>query len=167
ETITTQTPVVYFSDQSVGANAWEYIISDGSSFTTADFVHEFADPGEYTVTQITTNSFGCTDTLITTLQMDPTLIVFIPNAFTPDGDGINEVFLPVVSGTEVSDYTFRIFNRWGEVIFETTEMGKGWIGNVKGGGHYAKDGVYVYEVIVESDELRDRQRFVGHVTLLR
>ncbi len=165
--VTTQTPIVTINDQSLGATSWMYTISDGGLYLNDEFSHEFSTPGEYEIWQFVTNQFGCVDSTLRLVDMQPALIVFVPNAFTPDGDGINEVFLPVISGTEVDEYLFRIYDRWGEVIFETDQLGKAWIGNVKGGDHYAKDGVYVYDIVVGSDTLKIREKYTGHVTLLR
>lgn len=165
--VTTQTPIITINDQSLGGTSWFYTVSDGSNYFNNEFSHEFTTPGEYDVWQYVTNQFGCVDSTLHTVDVRPTIIVFVPNAFTPDGDGINETFQPVIGGTDISDYSFRIFNRWGELIFETDNLNQAWVGNVDGGEYYAQDGVYVYEIIVESDTLKLREKYTGHVTLLR
>ena len=97
---------------------------------------------------------------------DPSL--FIPNAFTPNGDRYNQAFYPVIaSPAECWDFwEFQVYNRWGGLMFETDYPGQQWLGDVRGGKHYAPDGVYVWK-------LRARHRYgkayemQGHVTLIR
>ena len=106
------------------------------------------------------------DTFITNPCLDPTL--FIPNAFTPNGDGHNESFRPViVSPPECWFFwEFQIYNRWGNKIFESNYPGQQWLGNVNGGSYYAADGVYVWK-------LRARHRYgktyekQGQITMFR
>ena len=89
--------------------------------------------------------------------------VYLPNAFTPDGDGINDRFLPV-SSCALSEFELMIFNRWGEQLFTTLEPGQGWDGI--SGGRLAPDGVYVWKMRFKAVGDARRER-VGHVTLLR
>jgi len=86
---------------------------------------------------------------------------FIPNAITLNNDGVNEVFQ--VYGGPFIDPIMRIFNRWGIMIFETSDIEKGWDGGV--GEYYAPDGVYVYQVSYETD--KGRKEFMGTVTVIR
>lgn len=94
--------------------------------------------------------------------------VFIPNTFTPNGDGKNEAFYPVIASPADcwSFWEFEVYNRWGGLMFETNYPGQQWLGDVRGGDHYAPDGVYVWK-------LRARHRYgrsyemQGHVTLVR
>ena len=98
--------------------------------------------------------------------LDPSL--YIPNTFTPNGDGNNESFRPVITAPPECwlFWEFQVYNRWGNVIFETNYPGQQWLGDVNGGRHYASDGVYVWK-------LRARHRYgktyqeQGHVTLFR
>ena len=69
---------------------------------------------------------------------------YIPNAFTPDQNNYNETFYPVVSGSNITHYVFRIFNRWGEEIFTSSTPGEGWDGNYKGAP--VQDGAYSWSV---------------------
>ena len=92
---------------------------------------------------------------------------FIPNAFTPDGDPLNHSFLPVfTSGFDPQDYHLLIFNRWGEVIFESYNSANGWDGNYASGEPVA-DGVYVYAIDFGDLLSDERYEVRGHVTLLR
>lgn len=70
---------------------------------------------------------------------------YVPNAFTPDSDGTNDVFLPVLECTP-DRAVFRVFNRWGQVLYETEDLNKAWTGHGGSGSHYAEPGVYVWQL---------------------
>ena len=94
--------------------------------------------------------------------------VFVPNAFTPDLDDLNEVFLPVVS-CDVNDYTFEVYDRWGELLFFTDQVGEGWNGAGRAGTHYVEGEVYLWKLQFKADLpgaaiVVDR---IGHVVVLR
>ena len=91
-------------------------------------------------------------------------VFFAPNAFTPNNDGDDDVWLPTVIGA--SEYKMEIFNRWGEVIFHTDEPSEPWLGNINGGDHYAKDGIYLYRIWY-LDLVGLPHAFEGHIALLR
>jgi gliding motility-associated-like protein len=100
-------------------------------------------------------------------EVIPVIIdVFVPNAFTPDDDGINEYFIPSIYTTwPIDRYVFQIYNRWGEVIFETDDPYKGWMGEVHEGAFYSRDGVYVYHIEITTGVVT--REFDGHVMLFR
>lgn len=160
-------PYFFLTDRSEGADTWEYIISDGNSYTSQEFSHELTTSGLFSVTQIVTNIFGCTDTLTMEYNFDPELLVYVPNAFTPDYDGLNDVFKPVISGATVRDYRFIIVDRWGETVFVTEDQREGWLGNFRGGDHFVMGGVYVWQLEVTTVEDRIKKVYTGHVTILR
>ncbi|MBK9275243.1 MAG: PKD domain-containing protein [Flavobacteriales bacterium] len=110
---------------------------------------------------VVTNTDSCSSTDMATVY--PPTCVNVPNAFTVDGDGNNELFFPVVYPV-VRFREFRIFNRWGEVIFRTSDPNTGWDGTY--GGARAQDGVYVWKLRY-SDGNNNELEKVGHVTLLR
>ena len=88
---------------------------------------------------------------------------YVPNTFTPDNDGVNDVF--EVVGEDLRGYRLQIFNRWSELVFSSEDPDEPWIGNVRGGEHYAPDGLYVWRLRAEAP---DGPRLVeGHVLLLR
>jgi gliding motility-associated-like protein len=87
----------------------------------------------------------------------------MPNAFTPNQDGLNDVFRPVMAGIAKLDF-FRVFNRWGELVFATSEPGKGWDGTFRGGKQDTGTFVYVIEGVDYTGKVILRK---GTVTLLR
>jgi len=110
----------------------------------------------------------CVDASATVIVVpgDCEAVIFVPNAFTPNADGFNDVFLPSVQGP-ADNYRLEIFNRWGEVLFSTNDRGQGWDGGY--GGAASQDGIYIWVITyTEFTELgRTARRLVGHVTLLR
>jgi gliding motility-associated-like protein len=122
------------------------------------------DTGTYWIKLVVTTDKGCKDSSMKKVVIGPDIIIFVPDAFTPDNAGPNEnnTFRPYVINNKT--YEMLIFNRWGEKMFETTDLSKGWDGNYL--GKPAPDGVYVYKMIVTSLEDKVFQ-YNGTFTLLR
>jgi gliding motility-associated-like protein len=120
----------------------------------------------FTVWLYATNEFGCIDSVSQQVQVVIEPIYYIPNTFTPDGNKFNNSFLPIfTSGFDKNNYNLLIFNRWGELLFETNNASVGWDGTY--GGQLAPDGVYIYHVTFR-EEFNDKVHVVrGHVNLLR
>lgn len=95
--------------------------------------------------------------------------IFAPNAFTPDGDGINDVWL--IQGVNIVSYQLLIWNKWGERIFETKSMDLPWLGQRKDGDEYVEAGVYPYRIIYTIDEgekgISEPIEIMGQVMLIR
>lgn len=160
-------PYIIVNDRSEDAVSWLYTMSDGEVYTEPEFTHTFTNPGVFEITQYVTNAFGCSDSLSLAIEFEPNLLVYVPNAFTPDDDGLNEAFRPILSGATVNHYRFTIVNRWGEVVFESTDPSEAWPGNMRGGDHYVQTGAYVWLLEVGTEENRIREQFTGHVTVVR
>lgn len=122
--------------------------------------------GEYIVTVAVEGECGDT-TLINSVVLEQCEKVFcepfVPNAFTPNNDGINEVFMPVFD-CEDNDFVLRVFNRWGDKIYDSENTGRGWNGGLN--GYYAQDGMYIYEVEFSASSV-ERKKLRGTFTLLR
>jgi gliding motility-associated-like protein len=113
------------------------------------------------------NEYGCLDTLCQDIYVENVLQVFIPNTFTPDGDGLNDVFLPIVNGELDGSYRFWVYNRWGDTVFYTEEVGKAWTGGYDGNTYYIPDGYYLWKVQVESLETGKLETYSGNVFIVR
>ena len=87
--------------------------------------------------------FNAPDTIIAHYEKEP-LTYYVPNSFSPNNDGINDVFKPITNAVDPEYYHLMIFNRWGEMVFETKDSKQGWEGDYKGGEYYLKDDVYTY-----------------------
>jgi gliding motility-associated-like protein len=95
------------------------------------------------------------------------LQVHIPNAFTPDGNGNNDFFKPVIAGSEVREYYFAIFDRWGNVVYETEDLEGCWNGQVHNTGAEAQDGVYNWVLKIRSIDQPVIGSQQGFVLLIR
>lgn len=164
DTMASAPNVFRFTDLSVGGASRLWDFGDGTSSGLPDPVHMFpGDGGGYTVCLTVENSFGCMDAACQYLVVPADPEVYVPNAFTPNGDGVNDVFLPVLNGFFGWEYRLTIFDRWGAVLHETRDPGRGWNGRSR--GRDVQVGVYVWKLELESSgDIRD---FTGHVSLVR
>ncbi|MBN4051406.1 PKD domain-containing protein [bacterium AH-315-M05] len=163
-------PVINFIDQSQGDTiAWSWDFGDPASGET-DFiqnpVHEYSDTGTYIVEQIIVNQFSCPDTFYRTIIIQPGYIFHVPSAFTPNDDGINETFIPQGIGIDEENFEMIIYDRWGNLIYETTNINKPWDGRANNGSKIAQQDVYIW-VIFTRDMQGGRHKYLGHVTLVR
>lgn len=156
-------PEVTINDNSTDAIWCSIDWGDGTVTDCAENTHTYAKYGKYAIVQTVANSSGCTDTALVTIIKRPEFRFFVPNAFTPDGDGFNEEFIPKGLGWE--EYTLRIFNRWGQKIFETSDTDKTWDGKMN--GKDAPIGVYVYQITFRDAVEYKLYEYRGSLTLLR
>lgn len=156
---------VAFIDRSSDALSYNYFFDDKNfrSFEPNP-THSYLTSGLKRPTLIVTNGFGCSDTATRTLYVEP-FTVYIPNAFTPDGSELNEYFKPIIY-LPVDIWEFKIFDRWGELIFESTNPTDYWDGTYK--GLPVPMGIYTYRLDYRSCEEIDSERTIfGHVNVLR
>ena len=109
------------------------------------------DTGSYQVKLFIRNQEGCIDSVIKLVVLYPDFKLYMPNTFTPNGDGVNDNFFPVGIGFSPSeDFSFIIFNRWGDIIFESNNLGDSWdgIAHKKGGKELVQQGIYVWKLVV-------------------
>jgi gliding motility-associated-like protein len=167
--LSTIDPIAQFNNQSVDAiiNQWNFGGLGTSEETDPVFEFPSEEPANFEVCLRVTNDLGCIDSTCRILHLDNQYILFVPNAFTPDNDGLNDIFLPVLKGFDETTYTLQIFDRWGEMIFTTNDVNTPWIGDVLNGTHYAKDDVYHWQILVKDREKAEYRRFRGLVTLIR
>ncbi|MBL0046897.1 MAG: gliding motility-associated C-terminal domain-containing protein [Bacteroidetes bacterium] len=136
-------PLVSFTNQSLNETSWHWDFDDaGSSSILENPSYTFSGVGNYQVSLIAQNGL-CADTLSETITVIPFTAYFIPNSFTPNGDGINEVFGISGTGIDSVDFEMAIYNRWGELVFQSNEYTKKWAGKTTS-GYPAPEGIYVY-----------------------
>jgi gliding motility-associated-like protein len=112
------------------------------------------------------NYLGCADQVCHPIVLEDEFTVYVPNTFTPDGDVNNQVFYPVFPPNyPIEKYQLLIFDRWGEVIFETTDHHEGWNGRYS--SEDSQDGVYTWKIIVKDGNTNKTHELLGHVSLLR
>lgn len=155
------TPVLYLYHKTQDVQSFEWVINDLYISGEPDLVYPIEKTDIYNIKLIVINKYGCRDTASKDLNVQLITKVFIPNAFSPNGDGLNDVFTPVFQGG--SDIIIRIFNRWGELIF-INKNGEGWDGNNK--GKPAEQGIYHYIVSLKN-EIGEHIYFSGTLHLLR
>lgn len=131
---------------------------------TNNVLINFDQVGEYEVTQITRNGSSCADTVKKTIYVVAEFTVFIPNAFTPNGDGVNDLF--TFDGIGIKSFTAEVYNRWGEKVYEWNENSSlhGWDGT--NSGQQSKMDTYVYKIIVR-DQLGKEYYFYDSFNLIR
>jgi gliding motility-associated-like protein len=158
---------VVFTNTSAGDNisTWHWSLKDNAgnyNATTENASYLYTDAGTYPVAMVVSNAFGCSDTLIKLVTVDPDFSVYVPNTFTPNEDGKNESFYPVTRNASLLG--FSVFDRWGTKIFSTEEPGVGWDGTYM--GKDCQQDVYVWKLTVtgRNGELKS---MTGSVTLLR
>lgn len=156
---------------SQGAIAYVWDFGDNSGLTTETSPsHDFPTNSltNFEVTLVAFNELGCTDTARVILTMGEEILIYVPNAFTPDGDQYNQEFKPVISnGFDPYDYSFYIYNRWGELIFESHDADFGWPGTFGVGGEICQDGVYTWLIEYKSLLTTKREKLNGSVNLIR
>lgn len=157
--------IINFEDASNSANTWSWTFGDGANSIVQNPSHAYHSKGTYTTTLTVTNDL-CKATVSKTIVIKEPMVFYIPNAFTPNGNGPNNVFKPIFSGAfDAYSYQLTIFNRWGEVVFLSENQEAGWDGYYN--GKLAQDGTYVWKVDY-SDLITDENKTeTGFVTLLR
>ena len=162
-------PTAIFINQSVGAQTFDWNFGDGSTSTAVNPIHDYDDIGEYYVTMYATNEFGCVDSANFTITINEELVFYVPNSFTPNGDGTNEEFLPVINDViDESTFKFQIFNRWGELLFESQNKDYGWDGTYGlTTGIKCQDGSYTWKIYFKLKKEESYRVYAGHVNLLR
>lgn len=160
--VTILQPEVVFADESYGAMYWEYDFGDFDGSIQQNPTHAYQDTGLYIVEQIVINQYGCSDTTEVPVHILAEFVFFIPNAFTPNGNGTNEVFMG--EGEGIKEFTMYIFDRWGNLIFESHDPNTGWDGTI--GGTPCQEDAYVYRIII-LDVLNEEHKYMGHVNLIR
>lgn len=167
-------PTIDFANTSTGAiNAYAWEFGDGGTSDTDNPSHSYNDVGEFIVELTVTDVNGCTDIAQATITTTPIYDIVIPNAFTPNGNGgnggqydpndlSNDVFYPFVRF--VKEFKMRIWNRWGELVFESEELNRGWDGYYR--GQLSPQDVYVYRLDILFVDDRTAER-TGDITLFR
>lgn len=159
-----------FWNNSSGALSYLWDFGDGTTSTDNAPFHLFnnAENEGITVTLVAASNLGCTDTATFLIEFDPGLVYYIPNSFTPDGDQYNQVFKPIFTfGIDPSNYLFEVYNRWGELVFESKNPAIGWDGTYSADGNQCQNGTYIYRITIKVPALDDRKVIKGHINLIR
>jgi gliding motility-associated-like protein len=153
---------IIFEDNSIIASNWLWDLGDGTTTTVSNPIHEYPDSGTYLVTLYMENVYGCKDTTDNLVRIRPAFAIWIPNAFTPTADGINDGFL--ATGFGIKELHTLVYDRWGMLMYEGHQLDSYWNGGFK--GKLAVTDVYVYKIRAK-DVFNEWHEFIGKVTLLK
>ncbi len=157
---------VIFNDQSSGEGLhqwqWHFISNGGyrSTVPTPSFI--FESDGISPVALTVKNKWGCADTMVKTVQVEPDFLVYVPNSFSPNGDGLNDIFY--LKGKGIYESLLQVFDRWGAMIFESADINSGWDGTYK--GSEVEIGTYAWKVLVKNKTGKTKS-LAGHINLIR
>ena len=164
--LSTYNPFVSTDNNSTNASNYSWDFGDGFTSNGFNPDHTYPDEaGSYTIVLYATNGI-CIDSAKTTIEVKDELTWYVPNSFTPDGDEYNNVFTPVFNDAfDKQSYTMLIFDRWGEILFETHDTSFGWDGTYN--GQLCKEGTYTWKIVIKQKIKDYRIDLIGHVTILR
>ena len=157
-------------------NYWQF--GDGTASSEINPIHNYYDPGSFGVSLTVTNDYGCSDTYSEWVLIENQTPVYVPNSFTPGGvtskpDGLNDAFRAEFRDYDlVTDYSLQIFDRWGELIWESDDPEEFWQGNVRRDGYeseyFVKMDTYTWRIRYSSTALKGtHEELTGHVTIVR
>jgi gliding motility-associated-like protein len=158
-------PEIDFTNQSLNADSWRWNFGDnlsGNFSNKKNPIYSYSTPGIYNVILIATNVNNCSDTIQKNIIIDDDVEFYIPSAFTPNGDGLNDNF--TAFGYNILQYHLDIFNRWGELVFSTNDISNGWNGQFN--NSLANQDVYLYRINI-LDGFNVSHEYTGKVTLIR
>ncbi len=154
-------PEYKFIQESLLADTYFWTFGDGDTSIEESPSHTYPDTGQYNACLRVTTNHGCTDQVCKKVEIDPFPTIFAPNAFTPNGDGTNEVFM--IKVTYAERFLLEIFDRWGELIYEGSDPLEGWDGTYQ--GNRVQEDVYVWRATITNSEHKAKQ-LIGRVSLI-
>ncbi|MGZ3864547.1 MAG: PKD domain-containing protein [Bacteroidia bacterium] len=162
-------PNIQFTNASSGAVITSYTWTLNDPNHTVTNVQNpatiYPDAGEYPVLLIVKSDHGCIDSTIKIIKIDDEFAIYVPNAFSPNGDGVNETFF--AKGMGIKDFKMYIFDRWGEQVFFSDDIYKGWDGRFQSKGtDIVQEDVYVWKILVHTFR-GEAKMFKGHVSLIK
>ncbi len=163
-------PTVRFYDQSSrDVKTWVWNLGDGKIIfpNIKNPVHQYVVglAKTYTVTLTVTNAYGCIDSIPHAVEVQPEFTFYIPNAFTPgNSEKVNDTFFG--KGVGIIEYHLWVFDRWGNMVFNTKDINTGWDGRANNGADIAQQDVYVWKVKLK-DVFNKNHEYIGTVTLVR
>lgn len=156
---------ISFTNLSVNANSAFWNFGDGFNTNIINPTHTFDKEDTYPVTLVAENQFTCKDSITKMIIVRSDFTFYAPNAFSPNEDLLNDVFIPLGTNWDNEKFILRIFNRWGTEIFQTTNTKLGWDGKLKN-GEIAKPDVYIWKVELK-DMFKHNHKYTGHVSLIK
>jgi len=159
-------PTANFINTSIGAVNYIWDFDDGSGSNLQNPSHSFNKPGYYDVHLFAINESGCVNDTTQRIYVEGDFGLYVPSAFTPSNDGLNEVFYVKGVGIDTKDFSLRIYSRWGDLVYYSTDINEGWDGTFQNKGSIMKSDIYVYKIELKN-YLGKVKEFEGSVNLLR
>jgi gliding motility-associated-like protein len=160
---------VHLTNYSFNGVSNEWFIQDGNpSYSQSENVQTMFPDGEtgnYNILLVTTSSFGCIDSLVKTIAVLPEILLYVPNSFTPDGDEFNQQWGIQMSGMDTYNFVIRLYNRWGEIVWESFNPSETWDGTYN--GSLVQQGTYTWTIEAKDPNNDDKFEYSGHVLVLR
>jgi gliding motility-associated-like protein len=157
-------PDVQFLNQSSGGTIFNWFFGDGATSLIESPSHTYINPQSYTIVLVVKDNFGCSDTTSQAITINEKILILVPNIFTPNGDGFNDIFIPEILNIELLKMT--VFNRWGDKIYISEDNIQGWDGT--NNGKEVPDGVYFWIIEYKELNIQKKQKTIhGSVTLIR
>ncbi len=160
---------VHLTNYSFNGVSYEWFIQEGNpSYSQSENVQTMFPDGEtgnYDVLLVTTSSFGCIDSLVKTIAVLPEILLYVPNTFTPDGDEFNQQWGIQMSGMDTYNFVIRLYNRWGEIVWESFNPSETWDGTYN--GSLVQQGTYTWTIEAKDPNNDDKFEYSGHVLVLR
>lgn len=168
-TVNAMNPGVTFINNSEFSSSYVWDFGDGTQGFGFEPFHVFpGTPADYLVSLVASNEVGCTDTAYVTVHVEQEVIYYVPNTFTPNDDEKNQEFKPVLTqGFKPGTYLFRIYNRWGELIFESRDPNQGWQGDYGPYHTNCASGTYSWVMKFQVLQTQEDVEVVGHVNLIK
>jgi gliding motility-associated-like protein len=154
--------LVHFTNQSIGATSYLWEFGDGDTSTEINPAHLYLLSGDYLACLTAYNHGGCPAKVCKSIHVELIPAIDVPNAFSPNGDGFNDILF--VKGQDIKNLNFKVFNRWGELVFETNDISIGWNGIYKGEPQEMEVYVWMLNALFSNGKAAVKS---GNVTLLR
>lgn len=162
-------PDVLFDNESHNAVTYEWLFGDNTNSYEENPWHTYDDAGTYLVELIAYSEpeFGCSDTAFGYVTVDPLYTFYVPSSFTPDGDGLNDMWGPKGQFFEEESYNLKVYDRWGKIMFNTDNPNQFWNGRYLNTGNQVKIGTYVYIFELKKFNTFEPKTIDGIVTISR
>ncbi|MBX7183329.1 MAG: gliding motility-associated C-terminal domain-containing protein [Bacteroidia bacterium] len=159
-------PEVVFGNLSENSSSYQWNFGDGSSSSNELHpVHLFPGADSFYVSLIAYNDYNCSDTISHFISFPQMFTMYIPNAFTPNNDGLNDTFTPKGLDFEPASYIMTIYNRWGQEIFKSKDFKNPWDGKDRS-GNVLGPGVYAYSIVI-GEWTGYTRKFAGNITIAK
>lgn len=153
-----------FNNASSYADKYIWSLNGSYASQDKDLRYEFIDTGCYNIQLIALSNYQCADTVQHQICIDDGFTIWVPNSFSPNNDGLNDVFLPQGTGWNPETYTLEIINRWGITVFKTGDVNNAWDGKTL--GSKTINDVYIWKINI-TDVFKHEHELTGHVMVLR